>query len=76
MFTSIYFLLSYLHMLLIFIIVSLYHSEPLLMGFNQDWQDFLAKDPQQTGGMLNVSGAGDFAISNRISYEYNLKGPR
>ncbi|KAL5043621.1 hypothetical protein BDW71DRAFT_216220 [Aspergillus fruticulosus] len=43
--------------------------------WGDDWQDFLAKDPQQTGGMLNVSGAGDFAISNRISYEYNLKGP-
>jgi hypothetical protein len=42
----------------------------------QDWLDLLAKDPQQTGGMLNVSGAGDFAISNRISYEYNLQGPR
>ncbi|KAL2828561.1 hypothetical protein BJY01DRAFT_261540 [Aspergillus pseudoustus] len=43
--------------------------------WGDDWQDFLAKDPQQTGGMLNVSGAGDFAISNRISYEYNLTGP-
>jgi acyl transferase domain-containing protein len=44
--------------------------------WGDDWQDFLAKDPQQTGGMLNVSGAGDFAISNRVSYEYNLTGPR
>ncbi|KAL3473253.1 hypothetical protein BJX99DRAFT_261561 [Aspergillus californicus] len=43
--------------------------------WGDDWLDFLAKDPQQTGGMLNVSGAGDFAISNRISYEYNLTGP-
>ncbi|PGH14046.1 hypothetical protein AJ79_03316 [Helicocarpus griseus UAMH5409] len=43
--------------------------------WGDDWQDFLAKDPQQTGGMLNVSGAGDFAISNRISYEYDLRGP-
>lgn len=42
----------------------------------QDWLDLLAKDPQQTGGMLNVSGAGDFAISNRVSYEYDLQGPR
>jgi acyl transferase domain-containing protein len=42
----------------------------------QDWLDWLAKDPQQTGGMLNVSGAGDFAIANRVSYEYNLQGPR
>jgi hypothetical protein len=44
--------------------------------WGDDWQDFLAKDPQQIGGMLNVSGAGDFAISNRVSYEYNLTGPR
>ncbi|KAL6231642.1 hypothetical protein BDW75DRAFT_247787 [Aspergillus navahoensis] len=43
--------------------------------WGDDWQDFLAKDPQQTGGMLNVSGAGDFAIANRVSYEYNLTGP-
>ncbi|KAL4968148.1 type I polyketide synthase [Aspergillus stella-maris] len=43
--------------------------------WGDDWQDLLNKDPQQTGGMLNVSGAGDFAISNRISYEYNLTGP-
>ncbi|PGH05504.1 hypothetical protein AJ80_08325 [Polytolypa hystricis UAMH7299] len=43
--------------------------------WGDDWQDFLAKDPQQIGGMLNVSGAGDFAISNRISYEYDLRGP-
>ncbi|KAL4863050.1 hypothetical protein BDV12DRAFT_189962 [Aspergillus spectabilis] len=43
--------------------------------WGDDWQDFLAKDPQQSGGMLSVSGAGDFAISNRISYEYNLQGP-
>ncbi|KAL4956616.1 hypothetical protein BDW69DRAFT_181394 [Aspergillus filifer] len=43
--------------------------------WGDDWQDLLDKDPQQTGGMLNVSGAGDFAISNRISYEYNLTGP-
>ncbi|KAJ0422729.1 hypothetical protein BJY00DRAFT_322312 [Aspergillus carlsbadensis] len=43
--------------------------------WGDDWQDFLAKDPQQVGGMLNVSGAGDFAISNRVSYEYNLTGP-
>lgn len=44
--------------------------------WGDDWQDFLAKDPQQHGGMLNVSGAGDFAISNRVSYEYDLHGPR
>ncbi|KAK5055906.1 hypothetical protein LTR84_012456 [Exophiala bonariae] len=43
--------------------------------WGDDWLDFLAKDPQQTGGILNTAGAGDFAISNRISYEYDLQGP-
>lgn len=43
--------------------------------WGDDWCDFLGKDPQQAGGMLNVLGAHDYAIANRISYEYDLRGP-
>ncbi|KAL9623833.1 MAG: hypothetical protein Q9160_001824 [Pyrenula sp. 1 TL-2023] len=42
--------------------------------FGEDWLDLAAKDPQY-GGLYRTTGAGDFAISNRVSYEYNLKGP-
>lgn len=43
--------------------------------FGEDWLDMAAKDTQHLG-MYRITGSGDFAISNRISYEYNLKGPR
>ncbi|KAJ5087107.1 hypothetical protein NUU61_008414 [Penicillium alfredii] len=43
--------------------------------WGDDWLDRLAKDAQQSGGIANVSGAGDFAISNRVSYDYDLRGP-
>lgn len=43
--------------------------------FGEDWLDLCNKD-SQSFDMYRISGTGDFAISNRISYEYDLKGPR
>lgn len=43
--------------------------------FGEDWLDLGNKDTQSSG-MYRILGMGDFAISNRISYEYDLKGPR
>lgn len=43
--------------------------------FGEDWLDLAAKDPQQLG-VYRITGSGDFALANRVSYEYNLKGPR
>ncbi|GME55565.1 Lovastatin diketide synthase LovF [Neofusicoccum parvum] len=42
--------------------------------FGEDWLDLSTKDPQHLG-MYRVTGTGDFAIANRVSYEYDLKGP-
>ncbi|KAL9010176.1 MAG: hypothetical protein Q9173_004864 [Seirophora scorigena] len=42
--------------------------------FGEDWLDMAAKDTQHLG-MYRIAGSGDFAVSNRISYEYDLKGP-
>jgi acyl transferase domain-containing protein len=43
--------------------------------FGEDWQDLHSKDVQE-GGMYRIAGLGDFVLGNRVSYEYNLKGPR
>lgn len=43
--------------------------------FGEDWLDLSTKDPQHLG-MYRVTGNGDFAIANRVSYEFDLKGPR
>jgi acyl transferase domain-containing protein len=43
--------------------------------FGEDWHDLMTMDTQASG-LFRISGNGDFAISNRISYEYDLKGPR
>lgn len=43
--------------------------------FGEDWLDLNAKDPQHLG-MHRIITGGDFALSNRASYEYDLKGPR
>ena len=44
-------------------------------SFGEDWLDIAAKDTQNFG-IYRISGSGDFMLSNRISYEYDLKGPR
>ena len=43
--------------------------------FGEDWLDLAAKDVQHVG-MYRITGSGDFALANRVSYEYNLGGPR
>lgn len=44
-------------------------------SFGEDWLEMFAKEPQQYG-LYRVSGYGDFMLSNRVSYEMNLQGPR
>ncbi|KAE8135591.1 hypothetical protein BDV38DRAFT_294606 [Aspergillus pseudotamarii] len=43
--------------------------------FGEDWMDLCAKNIQYTD-RLHALGAGDYALANRISYEYDLTGPR
>jgi hypothetical protein len=43
--------------------------------FGEDWQDLNAKETQHRGG-YRVTGYGDFVLANRISYEFDLHGPR
>jgi acyl transferase domain-containing protein len=43
--------------------------------FSEDWQDLEHKDIQEYNP-YRVLGGLDFALPNRVSYEYNLKGPR
>ncbi|PLB53959.1 hypothetical protein P170DRAFT_504824 [Aspergillus steynii IBT 23096] len=42
--------------------------------FGEDWLDLTAKDTQNLNP-LHVVGTGDYAASNRLSFEYDLKGP-
>ncbi|OGM49399.1 polyketide synthase [Aspergillus bombycis] len=42
--------------------------------FGEDWMDLCAKNIQYTD-RLHALGAGDYALANRISYEYDLTGP-
>ena len=44
-------------------------------SFGEDWCEMFAKEPQQYG-MYRVGGTGDFMLSNRVSYEMDLRGPR
>ncbi|KAL8826670.1 MAG: hypothetical protein Q9191_003655 [Dirinaria sp. TL-2023a] len=43
--------------------------------FSEDWQELQHKDTQEHNA-YRVLGAFDFALPNRISYEYDLRGPR
>jgi len=43
--------------------------------FSEDWQDLEHKDIQEYNP-YRVLGGLDFALPNRVSYEYDLKGPR
>lgn len=43
--------------------------------FGEDWLDIHSKDPQELA-MYKLTGHGDFLLGNRISYEYDFKGPR
>lgn len=43
-------------------------------SFGEDWIEMWAKESQQWG--TRVAGTGDFILSNRVSYEMDLHGPR
>ncbi|KXJ86841.1 KR domain-containing protein [Microdochium bolleyi] len=43
-------------------------------SFGEDWASLFAKDTQ-VPALYKVSGYGDFVLSNRISYEFDLRGP-
>jgi len=43
--------------------------------FGEDWLDINAKETQHRGSYRGT-GWGDFVLSNRISYEFDLRGPR
>jgi acyl transferase domain-containing protein len=43
--------------------------------FTEDWQDLHAKDTNDFAP-YQLIGSMDFVLGNRISYEYDLKGPR
>ncbi|KAI0107229.1 polyketide synthase [Nemania sp. FL0031] len=42
--------------------------------FGEDWHEMSVKEPQQTGN-YTVTGYGDLMLANRVSYEYDLRGP-
>jgi len=43
--------------------------------FGEDWLQSLSKENQHFGGYV-MSGHGDLMIANRVSFEYDFKGPR
>jgi acyl transferase domain-containing protein len=43
-------------------------------SFGEDWIEAFAQDDQHHG-LYRISGYDDFVLSNRISYEYDLRGP-
>jgi acyl transferase domain-containing protein len=44
-------------------------------SYGEDWLEMQNRDPQQSG-INKIDGYGDFMLSNRISYEMDLCGPR
>jgi acyl transferase domain-containing protein len=44
-------------------------------SYAEDWLEMQTRDHQSSGGHL-VDGYSDFMLSNRVSYEMDLKGPR
>jgi acyl transferase domain-containing protein len=43
--------------------------------FGEDWMTMNHKEIQHAGGHI-LTGYGDYMLSNRISYEYDFRGPR
>ncbi|CAK3821415.1 polyketide synthase [Lecanosticta acicola] len=43
-------------------------------NFGEDWIEMYAKENQQWG-LHRIVGTGDFVISNRLSYEFDINGP-
>lgn len=46
-----------------------------ISNLGEDWVEMFAKETQQWG-MHRIVGTGDFVLSNRLSYEFDIKGPR
>lgn len=44
-------------------------------NFGHDWMEMSLRDPQHTRS-YNVLGYSDMILANRVSYEYDLRGPR
>ena len=44
-------------------------------NFGEDWVEMFAKETQHYG-IHRVAGIGDYIIANRLSYEFDIKGPR
>ncbi|KAL8700018.1 MAG: hypothetical protein Q9224_001157, partial [Gallowayella concinna] len=43
-------------------------------SLGEDWSEMFARE-SQNWGMYRASGSGDFALSNRVSYEMDFRGP-
>ncbi|KAK2012837.1 KR domain-containing protein [Colletotrichum eremochloae] len=43
-------------------------------SFGEDWLEILTKDSEVVG-QYKITGYGDFMLSNRLAYEYDLRGP-
>lgn len=55
-----------------------YRGQPIgcyVGTFGDDWIQYRSKEPQNTGN-YTVTGSGDYMMANRVSYEYDLRGPR
>lgn len=44
-------------------------------NFGEDWLEMMGKETQPWG-THRISGSGDFVVANRLSYEFDLRGPR
>jgi hypothetical protein len=44
-------------------------------NFGEDWLEIMGKETQPYG-IHRISGAGDFVVAKRLSYEFDLQGPR
>jgi len=44
-------------------------------NFGEDWLEMISKESQQYG-LYRSTGCGDFMLPNRISYEFDIHGPR
>ncbi|OHX00063.1 polyketide synthase [Colletotrichum incanum] len=42
--------------------------------YGDDWLDLSAKDPQRLG-LYRITSSAEFGVANRLSYEFDLKGP-
>ncbi|KAK3311877.1 polyketide synthase [Apodospora peruviana] len=54
-----------------------YRGQPVgcfIGTFGQDWHEMSVKESQHTGS-YTVTGYGDLILANRVSYEYDLRGP-